>query len=163
MWSRIKEFLLISEILVGLHFRVFFSYWVFHLSLLGLTSLFTNPLGDLYLCYVLTQVGIYGSWVSPFSGTWNHKRSWVQTIIGFLDTSFCDIRQIKISEQIYLSKPDIIKKKKNHLIIQVKYHTSKFFFCDVNLPDMYCYLIVRYQHLGFHIYFVRKMPWRLLF
>jgi hypothetical protein len=99
----------------------------------------------------------------PLSGTWNHKRSWVQTIIGFLDTSFCDIRQIKISEQIYLSKPDIRKKKKNHLIIQVKYHTSKFFFCDVNLPDMYCYLIVRYQHLGFHIYFVRKMPLRLFF
>jgi hypothetical protein len=44
----------------------FFSYWVFHLSLLGLTSLFTNALGDFYLCYIVTQVGIYGSWVSPF-------------------------------------------------------------------------------------------------
>jgi hypothetical protein len=73
-------------------------------------------------------------------------------------SSFCDIRQIKISDQIYLSKPDIFKC--NFFPFKYPGQISYFlvFLFGVNLLDIYCYLIVGYQHLG---YFVRKMPLRL--
>jgi len=113
-------------------------------------------LGGFYLCYIFNPNGDLWLMGKPLSGTWNHKRSWVQTRTRWI-SSFCDIRQIKIFDQIYLFKPDI--KKCNffffHLNIQVKYHTSKFFLfggLDVNPPDIHCYSIVAYQHLGFHIF-----------
>ncbi len=59
---------------------------------------------------------------------------------------------MKICDQIYLSKPDILKCN----FFPFKYPGQISYFqvvlFDVNLVDIYCYLIVRYQHLGFHIF-----------